>query len=77
MQHDMARRGIPIPTDPIALLTTPQVQELLGVGRITIYRWVRDGYFPPPDKLLPGRPHRKAWKRSTVETWIATQSDPK
>jgi predicted DNA-binding transcriptional regulator AlpA len=58
-----------IPTEPHALLSGPDIQYLTGVCRATLYRWVRDGRFPPPDRLLPGDRH--AWKRATYDAWLA------
>lgn len=59
-----------IQADPFALLGTSDVQALLGVSRITIFRWVRDGAFPPPDMVIGGVRAIKRWRRATVDDWI-------
>lgn len=64
------------PRDPFALLSAPDVERLLGIDRMTLYRWTMDGVFPPPDKLLPGKPPRKAWLRSTFEAWCTNNPVP-
>jgi predicted DNA-binding transcriptional regulator AlpA len=60
-----------IPTDPGALLSIRDLQYLARCSRQTIYRWVNNGQFPPPDKR-PGA-GRKAWLRSTYDAWIASK----
>ncbi len=61
-------------TDAYALLGKPEIQRLIGhrsgdrpLSRATLYRWVRDGQFPPPDRILPGG--RSVWLRRTYDTW--------
>lgn len=56
-----------IPVEPYALLSGPDIQYLTGVSRVTLYRWLRSGHFPPPDRVLPG--DRQAWRRATYDAW--------
>ena len=58
-----------------AMLSDNQVAELLGINRVTIWRWVERGVFPPPIKIGGTRNRRpraqileymrdpEAWKR--------------
>lgn len=39
-----------------------------GVGSRTIWRWVRDGRFPPPVKTPSGM---TVWRTDDVRAWIA------
>ncbi|WP_157899398.1 AlpA family phage regulatory protein [Luteitalea pratensis] len=71
--HARSRGERLLPRDPSALLSGPDVEQLLGIARVTLWRWLKDGHFPPPDRLLPGRPPRRAWLRRTYETWSANR----
>ncbi|MCC6162457.1 MAG: AlpA family phage regulatory protein [Acidobacteria bacterium] len=63
-----------IPDDPFALLTGPEVRYLIGgVSRTTLYRWLRSGRFPAPDRHLAGM--RPTWLRRTIDAW-GTQPRP-
>ena len=57
------------PTDPWVLLDTADVCALVHASRSTLWRWILSGFFPAPDKVLPGG--RKTWFRSTVQNWLA------
>jgi predicted DNA-binding transcriptional regulator AlpA len=57
-----------IPSDPWTLLSAADIERLLGVNRITLWRWHMAGRFPQPDKVLGGG--RKYWLRSTYERWL-------
>jgi prophage regulatory protein len=53
-------------------LTIKQVMERTGKSRGTIWRWVREGEFPPP--LNVGKDGaRIVWRESDVAAWLATQ----
>lgn len=45
---------------------------LTSLSRTSIWRGVREGWFPPPVEVSPGR---IAWYADEVETWI--QSRPR
>ena len=36
------------PNDRRPRLTTPEVSEMFGVSRATLYRWIKDGLIPEP-----------------------------
>jgi excisionase family DNA binding protein len=48
------------------LLTIAKVQEVCGVSRRTVYRWVADGLMPPPVRI--GGSLR--WRVSQLEIWV-------
>jgi len=50
------------------LLGTAEVEELLGVPRSTITRWLRDGKMPRPEAKLRATP---VWKRTHIERFKA------
>ena len=52
------------------LLTRPEVQELIRLGRSSIYAWMRKGAFPLPLQIGPGAVR---WKRDEIESWIASR----
>lgn len=52
------------------LLSTAQVTRLLGIGRQTLSRWVRDGEFPAP-AIGGGSGRTKRWRREDIERWLA------
>lgn len=53
------------------ILRRPEVQQLVGLSRSTLYDRIADGEFPRPIKL--GGPGRRAvgWPESVVQGWIA------
>jgi predicted DNA-binding transcriptional regulator AlpA len=59
---------------PLRMEYTPEVLTFkdlcirLDVSRTTLWRWQKDGTFPPPDGKL-GR--RFIWTRQTYERWLA------
>ena len=55
-------------------LTLKEVRERTGLGRMTIYRAMARGDFPPSFQLTA---RRVGWKESDVERWIATRRVPK
>lgn len=40
--------------------------RIIGVSRITIWRWIRDGKFPEPDLILE---RAVKWFESTIIAW--------
>lgn len=56
-------------SDPIILRKQARELYLAGIGKTTLWRWVRDGKLPPPIRLsrcVVG------WRKSTLEAFIAS-----
>lgn len=53
------------------ILTIDEVTERTSLPRTTIWRRVRDGTFPPPIQLSPGR---IGWLESEIDAWIAERA---
>lgn len=51
-------------------LRLPQVLKVVGVGRSTVWRWCKEGYFPTPVRLGP---RVVAWRASDVSDWAAAR----
>ncbi len=51
----------------IKLMRLKQVEEAVGVKKSTIYKWIGNGYFPPPVKLGA---RAVAWRTDDLEQWI-------
>lgn len=51
-------------------LRLPHVLKAIGVGRSTVWRWCKEGYFPAPVRLGP---RVVAWRASDVSEWAATR----
>ena len=43
------------------------LQEMIGVSRMTLYRWIKKGKFPAPSKIES----RNAWFLHEIEQWQA------
>nr|WP_219918436.1 AlpA family phage regulatory protein [Rhodanobacter sp. PCA2] len=54
------------------LLRLREVLHRIGVGRTTLYRWVRLGQFPRPRSLTPNG-STVAWMEAEVEAWITSK----
>ena len=53
---------------PTTIMRPAQVAERLGIHRVTLYKWIRSGHFPPPAQLGP---NTVAWSADAVEAWVA------
>jgi len=54
--------------DDLRILTVVQILALLTVrNRSTLWRWCREGKFPAPVQLAPGR---KGWRLADVREWL-------
>ena len=51
------------------LYRRPDVSDLTGLSKNTLYKMMRDGRFPKPVKLK-GR--AVAWRKSDLDAWIAS-----
>ena len=52
---------------PDILLNRKQVEEMTGLSRPTIYRWMPLGKFPKPIKLGA---KKVVWKQAEIQAWI-------
>ena len=52
------------------MLRAPEVGERTGLSRITIWRKVRAGTFPPPIELGP---NTIGWLESVIDDWLANR----
>lgn len=52
------------------LVAIAEVQSMLGVGKATIYRWIKQADFPRALKL--GTQVRR-WRRADIEQWVASR----
>lgn len=51
-------------------LSEKQVRNIVGVSRVTLWRWQRDGLFPARRQLGP---KRVAWLESELNEWLAAR----
>lgn len=52
-------------------IRVPELVKKLGLDRVTLWRWCRDGFFPRPVKL--GR-RAIGWPTSEVDAWAAQRA---
>jgi prophage regulatory protein len=52
---------------PCRLLRLPQVIEITGLGRDTIYRYVRDGRFPQQRRIGE---RASGWREDEIRAWV-------
>jgi len=52
------------------LLRLPKVMELTGLGRDTIYRYIREGRFPPQRRISE---RASAWREDELREWIESR----
>jgi predicted DNA-binding transcriptional regulator AlpA len=55
-----------IDVSPLDLVGVPEIAEMLGVSRPSVWRYLRRADFPEPDAQVSGK---RLWKRTTVERW--------
>ncbi len=57
---------------PTDLITVDEVEKLLNRKRDTLYRWAKNGTFPPPVKhnwkIL-------GWRRDSYENWLSSKTE--
>ncbi len=66
-------RGSGEPPTAARLISMAQVTEMLGVSRVSVYRWTKDGAFPSPIKLSE---RRVMWRQSDINSWLASRPTP-
>ena len=54
------------------IIRLKQLQSVIGLSRVTIWRMVRAGKFPPP---IPLTETAKGWRRCDVDQWIADRAE--
>jgi prophage regulatory protein len=54
-------------TPPIRMLRLPEVLQMTGIGRDSVYRLAKAGKFPQPYKLTD---RASAWREDEVVAWI-------
>lgn len=52
------------------ILRLPQVRELCGVGRSTLYDWMAKGLFPRPVKLGA---RAVGWRADDISAWLESR----
>lgn len=53
---------------PTRLIRLKEVQNRVGLGRSTIYRWMAEGNFPKPVRLGG---HAVAWVLDDIDRWVS------
>ena len=53
------------------ILRLCDITEILGVSKSTIYKWMKEGSFPPG--LLLG-PKTRGWFAEDIENWLSERS---
>ncbi len=66
--HDEADKNIRQAQSPTRLIRLKEVQNRVGLGRSTIYRWMAEGSFPKPVRLGG---HAVAWVLEDIDQWIS------
>jgi predicted DNA-binding transcriptional regulator AlpA len=57
------------PEQERVLVQSKVVRRRAGnISDVTLWRWVKRGTFPPPDKIINGRNY---WWNSTINDWEA------
>lgn len=65
----LEKRNAPTPTAPPSrLVRRPEVCDMTGLPKSTLYDYLQAGTFPAPVKLSA---RSVAWRLSEVEAWIA------
>ena len=52
------------------ILREKEVEQIIGVTRVTIWRWCGAGNFPKPIKLGE---NSKGWLESEIQNWIQSK----
>lgn len=62
---------ITFPVDDDPILRLPEVKRETGLGRTTIYRYMKERKFPQPHKIGD---QAVGWPRSAIREWKATRA---
>jgi predicted DNA-binding transcriptional regulator AlpA len=57
------------------LLSKASIVKRLDISKKTLARWIAEGWFPPPNVILPGGPKSspERWYSVVVDGWSAAQ----
>lgn len=58
------------PASRLRILRTNEVAEMLGISRVTLWRWARRGLLPP--KRIIG-PNTVGWVEAEILTWLESR----
>ncbi|MCH1926394.1 AlpA family phage regulatory protein [Shewanella sp. C32] len=50
------------------LVRKPELEQLLGIKRTTLWRWIKSGKFPKPTLVQSGRSY---WRFEDIHNWLA------
>jgi prophage regulatory protein len=65
-------QDVEIAPAPTRLVKKPTVLARMTWSDTTLWRRVRDGSFPQPIRISPGR---VAWRESDIEAWITARAE--
>ena len=68
------RRPAVLPPGGGRVVRLPEVLEITGLSRSTIWRRERDGSFPPPFRLGGERTRAVGWREQDIYDWIDSLS---
>ena len=70
MKETISKAGT-VKHEAVSLLREPIVRKALGgIGKSTLWRWIREGRFPKPVRLGA---NCVAWRSDDVNQWINTR----
>ena len=75
--HDAIEHVHPTPNDVLGdvyLSAVEVCRKIGGVGKSTLYLWIKKGIFPPGTRVGP---RRTAWSSKTVDQWLERQATDK
>ncbi len=58
------------PANRLRILRTNEVAEMLGISRVTLWRWARRGLLPP--KRIIG-PNTVGWVEEEILSWLKSR----
>ena len=52
----------------IRMIRAGELCEILGVSKVTLWRWERDGHLPPRKKFGPGK--AVGWRSTDIDDYL-------